>query len=449
MIELTELQASALDELKAFCRKDNKSNYFLLSGAAGSGKSTVINEFINWYIDNKSIILDDVVVTAPTNKAVRVLKRMSVHDKEVEYKTIHSLLGLRPKIDENSGKEVFEKDPSVKATLFNFGIVIVDECSMIDDSLFNQLIESADEQKIIFVGDKAQIPPVNHFHSRPMTKTVQKDLGFTIFELTEIVRQSLNNPIIELATSIRKGTFKRNISSKLNLDGEGIFQLDPKDKDRIFNLIKEKFVSSEFSRNSDYAKILAWRNKTVDQFNELVRSFIYYKGVNKIVVGEKLILNRPVVDDLNKVILYVNDDLVVTNVTVTTKKIYDKELKYYNAEVSKLEDFVPGKPGKHNLCILHEESYARYDDMLKTLKNVALTSKKESRGLAWKKFYEFKDNFNDVSYGYAITTHKGQGSTYDYAFVCYSDIAANPNEVEMQRILYTACTRPSKTLYII
>lgn len=440
---LTESQVNALKQLKEFMNSASSGGFFLLKGSAGTGKSTIINEFIDWYNANKGLYMDDIVVTAPTNKAVRVLKSMAGKTK-TEYKTLHSLLGIRPKVNEN-GVEVYENDPNVKSTIYNFGCVIVDEASMLDDYIYNELVTQCHSIKVIFVGDAAQIPPVNHFHSKPMMVDVQDEYDIQVCALTEIVRQAADNPIIKTSIEVRQGTFKRIEADQRDESGNGVLQLNNKNKEYVYSLIKDVFCSEEFKNNSDYAKVIAWRNKIVDSFNTMIRSFIYYPGVNRIVDGEKLIMNRPILNG-KSVILCVNDDIIVESLTVETERFFQKSLSYYLCNVRRL-DQTDNKT--YTLKILHEDSDKKYESILNALRNIAIGKKKNERGKAWKAFYDFKNIFADVSYSYAVTAHKAQGSTYNKAFVCYSDIVANPNTVEMQRILYTCVTRPSETLFIL
>lgn len=440
---LTETQELALLKMKEFVQGPGSSGFFLLTGSAGTGKSTITNEFIKWYNANKGSTLDDVVVTAPTNKAVRVLKTMAGKTK-TEYKTLHSLLGIRPVVNDN-GEEVFENDPNVKSTIFNFGCIIVDESSMLDDFVFDELVNQSHQAKVIFVGDRAQIPPVNHVFSKPMTPEIQEALGIEVFALTEIVRQAQDNPIIKTSVEVRQGTFERKEIDLRDENGFGVAQLNNKNKEQVLQLIKNTFCSKEFEENSDYAKVLAWRNKIVDSFNSMIRSFIYHPGVGRIVKGEKIILNKPITEGKN-VVLFVNDDLVVESVTTETERFFQKSLNYYLCRVRKL-DKTDSK--LYTIKILHEDSDKKYESILNSLRTIALGKKKNERGKAWKSFYDFKNIFADIAYSYAITVHKAQGSTYKKAFVCYSDITVNPNVVEMQRILYTAVTRPSETLYIL
>jgi ATP-dependent exoDNAse (exonuclease V) alpha subunit len=73
----------------------------------------------------------------------------------------------------------------------------------------------------------------------------------------------------------------------------------------------------------------------------------------------------------------------------------------------------------------------------------------KGRNKSWIRYYGFIRRYADVSYGYAITAHKSQGSTYNTTFVLDDDINMNFNVVERNRIKYTAYTRASKKLYVL
>jgi len=55
----------------------------------------------------------------------------------------------------------------------------------------------------------------------------------------------------------------------------------------------------------------------------------------------------------------------------------------------------------------------------------------------------------DLDYGYAITGHKAQGSTYQHVFVLEDDMSMNPKVKERNQIKYVALTRPSKTATVL
>ena len=85
--------------------------------------------------------------------------------------------------------------------------------------------------------------------------------------------------------------------------------------------------------------------------------------------------------------------------------------------------------------------------MANKLKKTAIETRGKNK--SWIKYYDFLRRYADVSYAYAITAHKSQGSTYETAFVLEDDIDVNPNVVERNRIKYTAYTRSSKKLYVV
>ncbi len=202
--------------------------------------------------------------------------------------------------------------------------------------------------------------------------------------------------------------------------------------------------------DSEYSKIIAWRNKTVETMNNLVRKVIYGEENigSKILIGEKLIANNPIMD-MNQILFNTNDEFSVEEFEIKKEKVRvgDDEgiLKYYEARVSYLND--DDKRIYYYIDILHEDSESYFNVLAGKLKKIAI--EKRGKEKSWIKYYEFIRRFADVSYAYAITAHKSQGSTYNTAFVLEDDIDVNTNVVERNRIKYTAYTRSSKKLYVL
>jgi ATP-dependent exoDNAse (exonuclease V) alpha subunit len=97
--------------------------------------------------------------------------------------------------------------------------------------------------------------------------------------------------------------------------------------------------------------------------------------------------------------------------------------------------------------ILHESSQSEFNRIANNLKQIAIEKKGKEK--SWVKYYDFLRRFADVSYAYAITAHKSQGSTYTTAFVLEDDIDVNIDVIERNRIKYTSYTRSSKKLYVL
>lgn len=75
------------------------------------------------------------------------------------------------------------------------------------------------------------------------------------------------------------------------------------------------------------------------------------------------------------------------------------------------------------------------------------TSSSFPRKLIWENFWSTKDLFNSVRYGWALTCHRAQGSTYDNVFIEQYDILSNKNPDEAHRCLYVAESRASKNVH--
>ena len=130
----------------------------VISGNAGTGKSTTVSEII------KKLSKDyEFAITSPTHKANQVLKKMikgsNINSKSIM--TIHSFLGLKLVPDKLEQKLVH--DPKSKNANLNVDILIIDECSMVSDELYAYILSSAHRVRraIIFVGDDCQLPPVD------------------------------------------------------------------------------------------------------------------------------------------------------------------------------------------------------------------------------------------------------------------------------------------------
>jgi hypothetical protein len=95
--------------------------------------------------------------------------------------------------------------------------------------------------------------------------------------LRQIMRQKEGNPIIESSVKIRKNISNSNsgisTSNKINQIGEGIefINLNSLESRSSFRTILEKYYKTDrFSKDSEYCKVIGWRNKTISSMNDLV-----------------------------------------------------------------------------------------------------------------------------------------------------------------------------------
>ena len=456
---LNEDQKSAFEILRNFIHDKNDDNIYVLKGWAGTGKTYCVSILVRYVLDviypNKNWY--KIAVTGPTNKSVRVIKKTTgIKNPRVSFQTIHRLLGLTEKITPDGQQEFVNQGdfiPQIQKTK----LLIIDEVSMLNDDLFHEILRYRDRVKIICMGDPAQIPPVGKPDCIPFREEFYDPLDIKTIDLKKIMRQKGDNPIIDKSVVIRNNleddyldTGRENL---INRNGEGIefLNLNKSDvRDSFTSVLSKYFNSEKFKEDSEYAKIIAWRNKTVETMNNLVRKVIYgdESMESKILIGEKLIANNPIIE-MNQILFNTNDEFTVERFDIKTHRtrVEGEEaiLKYYEAGVSFLDD--DDKKVVYYIDILHEDSESYFHVLANKLKKIAI--EKRGKDKSWIRYYDFLRRFADVSYAYAITAHKSQGSTYETAFVLEDDIDINLNVVERNRIKYTAFTRSSKKLYVV
>lgn len=195
--DLTRSQQIELDKLLR-CRDTEMR----LIGPAGTGKTTLLQVFIAM-VDATSVQL-----LAPTGKAALVLRQKTGLATE----TVHSALFGRSRMI--NGELVFL---DVQELGKSGSIVIIDEASMIGTYLYRTIMKYLTYgARILFVGDKAQLPPVNDSTGPNLSKPTA--------ELTEIMRQNGDSGIITLATAVRQG---RPIKALFNGKDTMLTDVDP------------------------------------------------------------------------------------------------------------------------------------------------------------------------------------------------------------------------------
>lgn len=212
-IKLTSEQKKIYKQLIDFVQnKNDKTNEILLVGYAGTGKTTLMGKFINDLIENK--ICKRIVMAAPTHKAVNIAKSKLFPEPEKDYTelnkiinimTIHRLLNYQSYVGQE-GEKFFAKgkiDPNWSI----YDLVVVDECSMLSNQIIGDIKELIKKEinlgvKVIYVGDPAQLPPVNQSDSKIFNSGIRK------LELDKIIRTS-NQMIMELSNSHRKWIFSK------------------------------------------------------------------------------------------------------------------------------------------------------------------------------------------------------------------------------------------------
>lgn len=149
-------QQESFDWLVKFCMSQQEERKVVLEGWAGTGKSFLINRVVEEVRQRDPG--SSFGMTAPTHKAVRVLKRSSELKDDLDFGTIHSFLGLKEKIDTTTGKVTYEPEylGGKPRRIDGIKVLIVDEGSMLGDELFEHIeveLRSNRHLRIIYMGE--------------------------------------------------------------------------------------------------------------------------------------------------------------------------------------------------------------------------------------------------------------------------------------------------------
>ena len=427
----------------------NGETLFTLAGYAGTGKSTIIKKILDNYRYG-------VVVSAPTHKAKKVV--MNTTGKEG--RTLHSLLGLRPDVDlDNFNPNDPKFNPIAIPRIGDYNFVIIDEASMINLELYEMILDKVKDirTKVIFMGDPAQIPPVGEKES-----AVFNNMTNLYHQLTKIERQNDTNPLAFIYDALRNnlnridGGFDRR--TNMNDLGEGILFTVKKKEFRTE--ILDKYSSSEFKKDTDFAKVIAWKNDTVKDANKVIRSELFSGDIDIVEVGDMLMGYRSISNERQTVNIIENSgDYLITD----KSKREENEYGILGYRVKIRENLSKGQFKFQDVFIVDCNDYENlhlYAQMHDFFRDMGKSNKRN-----WKKYYAFRrDNMimvtidkhknglyrssgdiivKDLDYGYAITGHKSQGSTYSHVFVMENDINENWVIKERNQIKYVAFTRPS------
>lgn len=435
-------QEDAITAIKDFIENGNPQEIFMLEGKAGTGKTTIVQEALaNSVAKGKNI-----QIAALSHKAKLVLasKLEERFPKKIGSSSIAGLLGMT--MDQETGE--FEPGYGMERPIENADIIVIDEASMVnEESLGLIMSEKRRGAKVIFLGDRGQLPPIRKLSSDEISPVFESPNKAS---LTERVRQGEESPILPFAdyfwdnsessspkaNPIPEGEIKDTLSEKGNL----VFINNLND---AFDDVVETFRKGVNEKNFNVIKIVTYRNATRQSYNNKIRREIFGEEVPQFVVKDQIMFQNNYT--LDKYTTFSNsDEFAIEQVNETTKngyKVFDIGVRMSSKE-NKLTYFP----------VIHKEDKAKFDeDVSKRFEAAKAMPKGDLRKFAYQQAWSLKGMFAEIDYSYAITSHKSQGSTYDNVIVDLKDIygvGATSNKSKSQSV-YTALTRAKNTAIVI
>ena len=460
------LRGDQLDSFKDIVRRiESGETISKLCGYAGTGKTFLLARIAQWAKRNRY----NVTIAAPTHKAAGVIQQKLGNIPGVEVKTIHSLLGMKlePDMENDTGGHVVKSGESKNKV--KDGLVICDEASMIGRVLKEE-IDNLHGVRWLFVGDLAQLPPVG--------EGVSELLDEPDSTLETVLRQSHGSEILNLATAIRGGDMSMEFE-----EGKDVFKLDTAEE--LFQAALERFRSPEYQQDAAHARMLVFKNDRRKAINQRMRQLLIGQD-DPYVPGEWLVMYAAFSPEKSRLAVLAEHAKQATfdrskrwakfyeykkslgnsitrlhvseEVRITDAVLNSIDIEEWNFKVWRLT--VEARGGVFELPVPTEEEAKRIEAIKTEMADHAQQSRKRrdeyevgcsqweeeerDRKGFWSVYFTLDEIFAQVDYAYAMTVHKSQGSTFDHAFVDVPDLLSSGGM--QQRILYTACTRPAKTL---
>ena len=391
-MELTNAQQKGLEI--AVARHKSREKYTVISGYAGTGKSTLVR----FIIDALDVDEDKVAYATYTGKAAEVLRKKG----NPNAMTLHRL--LYDSIPRQGGG--FIRIPKKQ---LDYSIVVVDEVSMVPKTMVDMLL--AHRVYILFLGDPGQLPQIDK-------KEAHNLLDHPHVFLDEVMRQAVESEIIQLTMKIR--------------NGEDIPFMHGKE---VIVVPKAELVTGHLT----WADIIICAtNKTRHNMNKQKRELLGYSGVLQ--TGERVIVKRNYWEDCDE------DGNALVNGTIgTVANPYESFVR--------IPSYV--KNDRRDLpligCIFTPDGGKSFDTF-EIDKDYLL---KEEPCVDWRVSYQLgklKPKIGDIlpkqaTYGYALTCHAAQGSEFDKVLVIEESFPFD--KTEHQHWLYTAATRAAEKLVLV
>ncbi len=451
-------QEEAVSKIKDFIDNGNPSEWFTLEGKAGTGKTTLIAGVLASYLEGDKFKkgFKSVLIGALSHKAKIVLKSKLEEEFGIgkfQSNSIAGMLGM--KMDIETGKFTKDFEQSYEAPMIaDADIIIIDEASMVNNEslklIFSNKMPNA---KVIFLGDIGQLPPIEENGNddiSPVFKTNNKA------SLTERIRQGEESPILPYAdyfwnNSTGNNTIANPVPEGVEVDkvtskGSLVFA---KTHLEILPFIMKEFKEGVLNNNPNQVKIVTYRNATRKALNDKIRDYIFGEEAKNQLVNKELIIfmNNFKIDKYTTV----SNSYETQINSIKTNKVdgWKTFLIGFDAETSASET----NWEQNFVNVLDKTEQERFDKTLNSFKEKAMSYQRGSKEAksAWRDFFLLKDKFAPIDYGYAITSHKSQGSTYNTTVIDVKDImsVAPVSNKSKSRSIYTALTRPRFTAIVV
>ncbi|MGE5350081.1 MAG: ATP-dependent DNA helicase [Actinomycetota bacterium] len=444
----TRDQSECMQLLAKFIAENTNDVIFLMTGYAGTGKTSVIASMVGTLttLRQKSVLL------APTGRAAKVLR--SYTGKEAY--TIHRKIYRQKSATDGVGKFVLDRNLH-RETFF-----IVDEASMIPDEssdgslfgsgrLLDDLLEyvyTGTDCKLILVGDVAQLPPVGSIVSPALDESVLRATGFALetFELRQVIRQSEGSGILMNATAVRQQVSDGDLSiPELVLSGYN-------DIERLGgNDLIERLAESYDRCGTDGAIVVVNSNNLANRYNQGIRNRVFFRE-EEISTGDIIMVvknNYYWLKDEEKASFIANGDIAEVRRIRRFEENYGMRFAEMTLWFRDTELEIEAKVMLDTLMmstpsLSPEKSRELYFAVLADHPGIK-SKRKQYEAVRDDPYY----NALQIKFAYAVTCHKSQGGQWERVFIDQGMFNRQEPTIDYLRWFYTALTRATDKVYLV
>ena len=441
----TQEQDFCIKKLAQFCTSHTQNSVFVLKGYAGTGKTSVVSALVRAMENLKQ----HTVLLAPTGRAAKVFAQYSGKQATSIHKKIYrqkSAANFTFALDFNKHKDtLFIVDEASMIANFSAESNIFGSGRLLDDLV--EYIYSAENCKMILLGDTAQLLPVNQDFSPALDKKVLEGFSLEVegFTLTEVVRQASDSGILANATMLRKILDKPIYENpKIDLNFPDIQSISGAELiDSIYSSYREVGENNTI--------VVTRSNKRANVFNNGIRNQVLQRE-SEISNGDLLMIIKnnyfwnQKYENLNFI---ANGDIA----EVVRIRKHSEMYGFRFVDVTlQLLDYDMEIDCKILLNSLSTQTPAENDLLGKQLfeeveKDYLHIGNKRER------YKQMRENeyFNalQTKFSYAITCHKSQGGQWQHVYIDHGFLTDENLNKEFLQWLYTAVTRAQTKLFLV
>ena len=449
-LEPTLEQEQAIALFSVFMTDRSEQAAMILRGSAGTGKTTLAAAIVKAL----AALKQKLILLAPTGRAAKVFSLYAAHPAY----TIH--------------RRIYRQKTAADLSSFNLNtnlnrdtLFIIDEASMISnqgygESAFGsgcllddlmQFVYNAQNCRVLFIGDRAQLPPVGESESPALSASVLRGYGMKVYEcdLSQVLRQSEASGILWNATRIRSLSGSLEYPRIKTSDFSDI-QVVPGDE------LIETLASSYSRVGVDETMVVTRSNKRANIYNLGIRNTVLdreeelCRGDQLIIVKNNYFWAEKITADVNKMSFIANGDRAVVQRIRNVHALYGFRFAEVTMSFPDYDDceltatVLLDTLSSEAPALTHEQQEQLYNAVMEDYADVPQKAERVKK-LKVDRYY----NALQVKFAYAVTCHKAQGGQWAHVYLDQGYMTDDMLTPDYIHWLYTAITRATEKLFLV